>query len=66
MVELRFSLRGGKAFQGGGKFLQRFEGRVAIQVLKRQPDVIGVVEGATRSRAVLKLLDQLVAGHHRF
>src|ERR1700682_4758862 len=53
VVKLRFSLRGGEASQCGGKFLQRFEGWVAMQVLKCQPDVVGVMETGSRSSAVL-------------
>src|ERR1700690_2609490 len=63
VVALGFSLRGGEALESIGEGLQGFENRGAAEVLKRQPDVIGVVESVGPGCAVFELQDQVVALH---
>jgi len=61
VIPLRFPLRGGESLQRIRKAFQRFERRVSAQILKCQPDVVGVMETVSGRRARLELCDQLFA-----
>jgi len=63
VIKLRLAAGSCELFQCGSEFLQRLQRRILRQICKRQPNVVGVMEGVRGNCVRFETLDEFCVGH---